>query len=71
MATKKILIQIQVGAKDANIAVSKVEKALSGLSSAQVKVAETTKKARAQSGLNNAILLETGRLASDASFGFT
>ena len=71
MATKKILIQIQVGAKDANIAVSKVEKALSGLSSAQVKVAETTKNARAQSRLNNAILLETGRLASDASFGFT
>ena len=71
MATKKILIQIQVGAKDANIAVAKVEKALSGLSSAQVKVAQTTKKARAQSGLNNAILLETGRLASDASFGFT
>jgi hypothetical protein len=71
MATKKILIQIQVGAKDANIAVAKVEKALSGLSSAQVKVAQTTKKARAQSGLNNAILLETGRLASDASYGFT
>ena len=29
------------------------------------------KQFRAQSGLNNAILLETGRLASDASFGFT
>ena len=71
MATKKILIQIQVGAKDANIAVSKVEKSLQGLSDAQMKVVETTKKARAQSGLNNAILLETGRLASDASFGFT
>jgi hemoglobin-like flavoprotein len=71
MASKKILIQIQVGAKDANIAVAKVEKSLEGLSSAQVKVAQTTKKARAQSGLNNAILLETGRLASDASYGFT
>tara|TARA_R100000388_G_C7241930_1_gene162036 strand:- start:287 stop:1897 length:1611 start_codon:yes stop_codon:yes gene_type:complete len=71
MATKKILIQIQVGAKDANIAVSKVEKSLQGLSDAQMKVVETTKKARTQSGLNNAILLETGRLASDASFGFT
>ena len=46
MATKKILIQIQVGAKDANIAVAKVEKALSGLSSAQVKVAQTTKKSK-------------------------
>ena len=71
MATKKILIQIQVGAKDANIAVSKVEKSLQGLSDAQMKVVDTTKKARTQSGLNNAILLETGRLASDASFGFT
>ena len=29
------------------------------------------KTGRAQSGLNNAILLETSRLASDASFGFT
>lgn len=71
MATKKILIQIQVGAKDANIAISKVEKSLQGLSDAQMKVVDTTKKARTQSGLNNAILLETGRLASDASFGFT
>ena len=33
--------------------------------------AEATKAGRAQSGLNNAILLETGRLASDASYGFT
>lgn len=32
---------------------------------------QAMKKGRAQSGLNNAILLETGRLASDASYGFT
>lgn len=70
MATKKILIQIQVGAKDANIAVDKVTKSLEGLSSAQLKVNKVTQTGRAQSGLNNAILLETGRLASDASFGF-
>jgi hypothetical protein len=37
----------------------------------QVDVADATGNARAQSGLNNAILLETGRLASDASYGFT
>ncbi|HAV25356.1 MAG TPA: hypothetical protein DCX01_04180 [Bacteroidetes bacterium] len=30
-----------------------------------------TKQFRTQSGLNNAILMETGRLASDASYGFT
>jgi len=70
MASKKILIQIQVGAKDANIAVAKVEKALKGLSDAQVSVAKNTDKSRTQTGLNNAILLETGRLASDASYGF-
>jgi len=70
MASKKILIQIQVGAKDANIAVDKVTKSLEGLSSAQLKVNKVTQTGRAQSGLNNAILLETGRLASDASFGF-
>ena len=36
-----------------------------------VNMAKGLKQGRAQSGLNNAILLETGRLASDASFGFT
>jgi hypothetical protein len=34
-------------------------------------MAKGIKAGRTQSGLNNAILLETGRLASDASFGFT
>jgi hypothetical protein len=38
---------------------------------AELNAAEVTKQGRAQSGLNNAILLETGRLASDASYGFT
>jgi len=36
-----------------------------------VNMAKGMKQGRAQSGLNNAILLETGRLASDASYGFT
>ena len=78
MASKKILIQIQVGAKDANIAVAKVEKALKGLSSAQIQTEETTKKlsgatkkSTASAGLHNAILMESGRLASDLNFGFT
>ena len=35
------------------------------------KAQKNTKNYRTQAGLNNAILLETGRLASDASFGFT
>lgn len=71
MATKKILIQIQVGAKDANIAVANVTKALEGLSSAQVKVSKNTKKTNASAGLHNAILMESGRLASDLNYGFT
>jgi hypothetical protein len=36
-----------------------------------VNMAKGVKQSRAQSGLNNAILLETSRLASDASYGFT
>jgi|9_EtaG_2_1085328.scaffolds.fasta_scaffold00361_14 hypothetical protein len=42
-----------------------------GLANATGLTAKQMKASRAQSGLNNAILLETGRLASDASFGFT
>ena len=38
---------------------------------AEMNAAAATGKGRAQSGLNNAILLETGRLASDAAYGFT
>jgi len=37
---------------------------------AQLMAANSGKPLRAQSGLNNAILLETSRLASDASYGF-
>jgi len=42
-----------------------------GLANATGLTAKQMKASRAQSGLNNAILLETGRLASDASYGFT
>lgn len=38
---------------------------------AQMNAAAATKQGRAQSGLNNAILLESGRLASDLNYGFT
>lgn len=71
MASKKILVTVQVSAGASPAEVKKVEAALGKLSTAQVKVNKATEKGRAQSGLNNAILLETGRLASDASFGFT
>ena len=42
-----------------------------GVASSKASVNAQQKQFRAQSGLNNAILLEAGRLASDASFGFT
>ena len=42
-----------------------------GLANSINKTNAANKTGRAQSGLNNAILLETGRLASDASYGFT
>lgn len=71
MASKKILIQIQVGAKDANIAVANVEKAMQGLSEAQIKVNKNYKDSSASAGLHNAILMESGRLASDLNYGFT
>ena len=70
MASKKILIQIQVGAKDANIAVANVEKAMQGLSEAQIKVNKNYKDSSASAGLHNAILMESGRLASDLNYGF-
>jgi len=38
---------------------------------AEMNAAAATQKGRAQSGLNNAILLESGRLASDLNYGFT
>ena len=60
VAEQKINIQRQI-----------TKKGLQELPLAEIKAAQAAKGNRAQSGLNNAILLETGRLASDASFGFT
>lgn len=63
----KVNEQIKIQ-KEINIAAAKSSL---GLASATGKTAAQMKASRAQSGLNNAILLETGRLASDASYGFT
>lgn len=71
MASKKILIQVDITTKSAEVNVDKVVNKLKTLEGAQTKVTKAMKDGRAQSGLNNAILLETGRLASDASYGFT
>lgn len=54
--------------KDVNTSLAKSQL---GLANATGQTAKQMKASRAQSGLNNAILLESGRLASDASYGFT
>tara|TARA_R100000655_G_scaffold98796_1_gene142276 strand:- start:210 stop:2027 length:1818 start_codon:yes stop_codon:yes gene_type:complete len=71
MASKKVLIQVDLQTKGVSISANNVVKSINQMEGAQAKLIATQKKGRAQSGLNNAILLETGRLASDASFGFT
>ena len=71
MASKKILIQVDLTTQSAEVKINKVVESLKQVEGATTKVTTATKKARTQSGLNNAILLETGRLASDASYGFT
>ena len=54
--------------KELNIQIAKSEL---GYSEAVGKTAAQLKASKTQAGLNNAILLESGRLASDASYGFT
>ena len=70
MAKQTILIDINVVNKAAQ-PIQEVTKGLDRVAESQKKVINTQKQAKTQSGLNNAILLETGRLASDASYGFT
>ena len=54
--------------KELNVQIAKSEL---GYSDAVGKTAAQLKATKTQAGLNNAILLESGRLASDASYGFT
>ena len=64
---EKVNQQIKIQ-KDINTAAAKSSL---GLADATGKTAAQLKANRAQAGLNNAILLETSRLASDAGYGFT
>jgi hypothetical protein len=57
--------------KQLALSAKEVDQALTLQAKAANTAAQATKQGRTQSGLNNAILLETGRLASDASYGFT
>lgn len=70
MADKKVIaIEIKVTEKNAAKAVNVTKKAVDGLANSTERLARANNKNRAQSGLNNAILIETGRVASDASYG--
>lgn len=70
MASKKILVDIMVVDKNATRTIKKTTEAVDGLAKSTEQLSGRTSKNKAESGLNNAILMETGRLASDASYGF-
>ena len=70
MADKKVIaIEIKVTERDAARAVKTTKKAVDGLADSTERLARANNKNRAQSGLNNAILIESGRVASDAAYG--
>lgn len=70
MADKKIIsIDIKVTEKNASKAINTTKKAVDGLASSTERLSRANNKNRAQSGLNNAILIESGRVASDAAYG--
>jgi len=70
MADKKIIaIEIKVSERNAAKTISTTKKAVDGLADSTERLARANNQNRAQSGLNNAILIETGRVASDASYG--
>ena len=71
MASKKILIQVDVTTKSAEVQINKVVDNMKKLEDTTVKVNKATKKNSASAGLHNAILMESGRLASDLNYGFT
>ena len=70
MADKKIIaIEIKVTDRNAAKVVNTTKKSVDGLATSTERLSRATNKGRAQSGLNNAILIETGRVASDAAYG--
>lgn len=70
MASKKILVDVQVRDLNASKTINKTTKAIDELAESTENLnKQRGKNPRAQAGLSNAILIETGRVASDASFG--
>ena len=70
MASKKILVDIQVRDLQSSQTIKKTTKAVDELAESTENLNnQRGKNPRAQAGLSNAILIETGRVASDANFG--
>lgn len=70
MADKKIIsIDIKVSERNASKSINTAKTAVDGLAASTERLARASKDNRAQSGLNNAILIETGRVASDSAYG--
>ncbi len=69
MASKKVLIEIGVIDKNVSPSLSKAKKGVDELANSTGRLRKANKDNRAQSGLNNAILIESGRVASDAAYG--
>ena len=70
MADKKIIaIEIKVTDRNASKVIKTTTKSVDGLAASTERLSKANTKGRAQSGLNNAILIETGRVASDAAYG--
>jgi hypothetical protein len=60
-----------VADKQLSLSAKELDKSLTQKAAAANAAAKATDNMRATSGLNNAIIMETSRLASDASYGFT
>jgi hypothetical protein len=77
MAESKIVVQVildnkalQTGSTQTKRVLDDVSKSTSNFQKAVGKTNKALEQNRAQSGLNNAILIELGRTASDSQFGF-
>ncbi len=68
---QEVLVRILVDSGKATQSVRQVKKSFDGLEKSISKVQKKTKDPKETTGIDNAILMETSRLASDASFGFT
>ena len=72
MADKKVIaIEIKVTERNAAKAVNTTKKAVDQLAASTERLAVANDKNKTNAGLNNAIIAESARLASDASYGFT